>query len=189
MKKTGILIATGTIGGMGAVFAITPPQFGSNVSGVDQASTPAATQTPEATTAPTPAPSKAGASAVPSPSAVAPMPTQAPTQAPSKAPAASSVTVTGDSFAASERGRNWGNVTVKVTFENGAITSITGMQSPLSRGQWAFDQLDPYVSGQKITIEQIKTKASSALPYVSGVSYTAMAYWDSLKSAINKAGL
>ena len=63
------------------------------------------------------------------------------------------------------------------------------MQSPLSRGQWAFDQLDPYVSGQKITIEQIKTKASSALPYVSGVSYTAMAYWDSLKSAINKAGL
>ena len=185
MKKTGILIATGTIGGMGAVFAITPPQFGNNASGVDQASTPAATQTPEATTAPTPAPSKAGAAAAPSPSAVAPMPTQTPT----KAPTTGSVTVTGDSFAASERGRNWGNVKVKVTFKDGAITAITGMQSPISRGQWAFDQLDPYVSSQKITIEQIKSKDSSALPYVSGVSYTAIAYWDSLKSAINKAGL
>ncbi len=185
MKKTGILIATGTIGGMGAVFAITPPQFGSNASGVDQASTPAATQTPEATATPTPAPSKAGATAAPSPSAVAPMPTQTPT----KAPTTGSVTVTGDSFAASERGRNWGNVKVKVTFKDGAITAITGMQSPISRGQWAFDQLDPYVAGQKITIEQIKSKDSSALPYVSGVSYTAIAYWDSLKSAINKAGL
>ncbi len=185
MKKTGILIATGTIGGMGAVFAITPPQFGSNASGVDQSSSPAATQTPEATATPTPAPSKAGATAAPSPSAVAPMPTQTPT----KAPTTGSVTVTGDSFAASERGRNWGNVKVKVTFKDGAITAITGMQSPISRGQWAFDQLDPYVSGQKITIEQIKSKDSSALPYVSGVSYTAIAYWDSLKSAINKAGL
>ncbi len=185
MKKTGILIATGTIGGMGAVFAITPPQFGSNASGVDQSSSPAATQTPEATVTPTPAPSKAGATAAPSPSAVAPMPTQTP----AKAPTTGSVTVTGDSFAASERGRNWGNVKVKVTFKDGAITSITGMQSPISRGQWAFDQLDPYVAGQKITIEQIKSKDSSALPYVSGVSYTAIAYWDSLKSAINKAGL
>jgi uncharacterized protein with FMN-binding domain len=185
MKKTGILIATGTIGGMGAVFAITPPQFGNNASGVDHASTPAVSQTPVATATPTPAPTKAGATAAPSPSAVAPMPTQTPT----KSPATGSVTVTGDSFAASERGRNWGNVKVKVTFKDGAITSITGMQSPISRGQWAFDQLDPYVSSQKITIEQIKSKDSSALPYVSGVSYTAIAYWDSLKSAIDKAGL
>jgi uncharacterized protein with FMN-binding domain len=185
MKKTGILIATGTIGGMGAVFAITPPQFGNNASGLDQTPTPAATQAPVATATPTPSPTKAGATAAPSPSAVAPMPSQTPT----KAVATGSVTVTGDSFAASERGRNWGNVKVKVSFKDGVITAITGMQSPLSRGQWAFDQLDPYVSSQKITIEQIKSKDSSALPYVSGVSYTAMAYWDSLKSAINKAGL
>ena len=185
MKKTGILIATGTIGGMGAVFAITPPQFGNNASGVNQASTPATTQTPVATAAPTPAPSKAGATAAPSPSAVAPTPTQTPT----KAPTTGSVTVTGDLFAASERGRNWGNVKVKVTFKDGAITSITGMQSPISRGQWAFDQLDPYVSGQKITVAQIKSKSANALPYVSGVSYSSMAYWESLKSAISKAGL
>ena len=186
MKKTGILIATGTIGGMGAVFAITPPQFGNNARGVDQTSAPATTQTPFATATPTPAPSEAGgATAAPSPSAVAPKPSQTPT----KSPTTGSVTVTGDLFAASERGRNWGNVKVKVTFKDGAITSITGMQSPISRGQWAFDQLDPYVAGQKITIEQIKSKDSSALPYVSGVSYTAIAYWDSLKSAINKAGL
>ena len=54
MKKTGILIATGTIGGMGAVFAVTPPQFGNNATGVDQVAAPATSQSPTAT-APTPA--------------------------------------------------------------------------------------------------------------------------------------
>ena len=186
MKKTGILIATGTIGGMGAVFAITPPQFGNQATGVDQAPAPAATKSPTATTpstSATPAPSKS--SSTPTPQATTPA---EPAPAPTKA-AGGKVTVTGKSFPASERGRNWGNVTVKVSFENGAITAITGMQSPLSRGQWAFNQLDPYVSGQKITVEQIKSTAADALPYVSGVSYTAIAYWESLKSAISKAGL
>jgi uncharacterized protein with FMN-binding domain len=179
MKKTGILIATGTIGGMGAVFAITPPQFGNNATGINQTPTPATTQTPAATAGPTPAPTKAGgATAKPTP-----------TPAPSQPAATGLVTVTGDSFAASERGRNWGNVTVKVSFKDGVITAITGMQSPLSRGQWAFDQLDPYVSGQKITVAGIKSKSANSLAFVSGVSYSSMAYWESLKSAITKAGL
>jgi hypothetical protein len=78
---------------------------------------------------------------------------------------------------------------VRVTFTDGVISAVTGTQSPSSRGQWAFDRLDPYVSGQKITVAQIKSKSANALPYVSGVSYSSMAYWESLKSAISKAGL
>ena len=199
MKKRALLVVTGTIGALGGVFAITPPQFGNSATGLaggttsTPASTPAPTQAAEQT--PTPAPSASSTkkstpapnnnTSTPTPEASTPA---APTPAPTKA-VGGKVTVTGNSFAASERGRNWGNVTVKVTFENGAITAITGMQSPLSRGQWAFDRLDPYVSGQQITVAGIKSKSASALPYVSGVSYSSMAYWESLKSAISKAGL
>jgi hypothetical protein len=45
------------------------------------------------------------------------------------------------------------------------------------------------VAAQKISIDSIKAKSAEALPYVSGVSYTSIAYWNSLKSAIKKAGL
>jgi hypothetical protein len=66
---------------------------------------------------------------------------------------------------------------------------VKGNQSPASRGPFAIDQLDPYVAAQKISIDSIKAKSAEALPYVSGVSYTSIAYWSSLKSAIKKAGL
>jgi hypothetical protein len=181
MKKRALLVFTGTVGALGGVFAITPPQFGNNAGGISGGTTP--TSAPTNSAAPTktakPVPSKPGTTTEPTP---------APTQNP-VTPPTGTVNVTGDIFAANEGGRNWGNVSVKVTFTNGEITSITGSQSPTSRGQWAFDRLDPYVSGKQITISGIKAKAASALPFVSGVSYSSMAYWNSLKSAINKAGL
>jgi hypothetical protein len=177
MKKRALLIVTGTVGALGGVFAITPPQFGNNATGIDQSTTPS------------PVPSKAGGTtAVPAPSSassVAPKPSQAPT----KAPTTGTITVTGDTFGANEGGRNWGNVTVTVTFVDGVISSVKGKQSPTSRGQWAFNQLDPYVIGQKITVAGIKSKSANSLAFVSGVSYSSMAYWESLKSAITKAGL
>ena len=197
MKKRALLIVTGTVGALGGVFAITPPQFGNSatgVSGTDVASTPtpAASET-QAQNTPTPTPSTSSKSSTPAPAQAQAAPTPTPTPvAPSPTPtkaASGNVTVTGKSFAANEGGRNWGNVTVRVTFIDGQITAISGTQSPMSRGQWAFDQLDPYVSGQKITVAQIKSKSANALPYVSGVSYSSMAYWESLKSAISKAGL
>ena len=188
MKKRALLVATGTLGALGGVLAITPPQFGNTATGLgDSGASSSATQTPQAT--PTPSAST-GTSTPPTPSKSA-TPTPAATSAapaPTKA-AGGSVTVTGDTFGANEGGRNWGNVTVKVTFVDGVISSVSGSQSPSSRGQWAFNQLDPYVSGQKITVAAIKSKSANSLPYVSGVSYSSMAYWESLKSAINKAGL
>ena len=191
MKKRGLLIFTGTVGALGGVFAITPPQFGNNAGGLagGTSSTPASTPAPtKAAVTPTPAQSKSTAPA-PSQSSVAPTPTPvAPTPTPTKA-AGGNVTVTGNVFGANEGGRNWGHVTVKVTFTDGVISAVTGTQSPISRGQWAFDRLDPYVSGQKITVAAIKSKSANALPFVSGVSYSSMAYWESLKSAISKAGL
>ena len=132
------------------------------------------TPTPTTSTAPTPTPT----------------PSQSQTQTPnSQSTTSVSGTFTGNAFEASERGRSWGTVIVKVTFKDGVISSVKGNQSPASRGPFAIDQLDPYVAAQKISIDSIKAKSAEALPYVSGVSYTSIAYWNSLKSAIKKAGL
>ena len=199
MKKRFFLITTGTIGGLGAVLAVTPPQFGSagGLAATDQGGAPAPKKstTPTAAATPQPTPTK---SSNPKPSRSAPAtnnqstPTPDPTPTPTPTPKPQSAavkTVTGDPFQADEGRRSWGTVRVKVTFTDGVISSITGMQSPTSRGQMAFNRLDPYVEAQKITIETVKSKSANALPYVSGASYTCIAYWDSLKTAIQKAGL
>ena len=199
MKKRFFLITTGTIGGLGAVLAVTPPQFGGagGLAATDQGGAPAPKKstTPTAAATPQPTPTK---SSNPKPSRSAPAtnnqstPTPDPTPTPTPTPKPQSAavkTVTGDPFQADEGRRSWGTVRVKVTFTDGVISSITGMQSPTSRGQMAFNRLDPYVEAQKITIETVKSKSANALPYVSGASYTCIAYWDSLKTAIEKAGL
>ena len=203
MNKRFFLITTGTIGGLGAVLAVTPPQFGGaggfaadgqgSASTSGQSTNPAPSATQNST--PTPSPSatkttkaKPGKSAATTNNQSTPPPDPTPTPTP-KAQSAGVKTITGDPFQADEGRRSWGTVRVKVTFTDGAISSIAGMQSPTSRGQYAFDQLDPYVGTQKITIAAIKSKSSNALPYVSGASYTCIAYWDSLKTAIQKAGL
>ena len=197
MKKRFFLITTGTIGGLSAVLAVTPPQFGGagGLAATDQGSAPAPKKstTPTSAATPQPTPTK---SSNPKPSQSAPAtnnqstPTPDPTPTPTPKPQSAAVkTVTGDPFQADEGRRSWGTVRVKVTFTDGVISSITGMQSPTSRGQMAFDRLDPYVEAQKITIATVKSKGANALPYVSGASYTCIAYWDSLKTAIEKAGL
>jgi uncharacterized protein with FMN-binding domain len=229
--KRGILIGVGTLGSLGAVLSITPPQFGTSTSasgglsggattsgGTTSTPAPAATQaapspsasatnspaattsaastatkkaTPKATATKksTPAPTKSAAAAAPTPTPTktsTPTPTPAQTQAQS---AGASGTFTGSTFPANEYGRNWGDVHVVVTFKNGIISSITGSQNPSSRGYMAFSAIDPYVAGQKISIATIKSKSASALPYVGGATYSSMAYWESLKTAINQAGL
>jgi len=200
--KRALLIAGGTVGGLGAVLAITPPQFNQTASvGALSSSlgTPAASGK-VTTHAPTPAKSavsKATSKATASASASASQP-QAATSAPAAtttpaAPAASgySGTVTGAPFAA----RNYGNLSATVTFSNGQITRVSASQSPSSWSQNSLPTLIPYASSGKITVEQIKTYAAEQLPCAisnscrSQASFTATAFWSSVKSAINKAGL
>jgi hypothetical protein len=185
MKKRFFLITTGTIGGLGAVLAVTPPQFGGagGLAATDQGSVPVPSKSNSSAQSANPKPQQ-------TPNKTSASPSNPPSANPTPAAPTTGVqTVTGDPFQADEGGRSWGTVRVKVTFTDGAITSINGTQSPTSRGQMAFDRLDPYVDTQKITVATIKSKSSNALPYVSGASYTCIAYWDSLKTAIQKAGL
>jgi len=216
--KRALLIAGGTVGGLGAVLAITPPQFTSTQSvdslsgglpmgGATQA-TPAATQpaqTPAATqTTPTKsavATKKATSQTSSTPGAThsassAPAATPTPTAthttaAPAPATGGYSGTVTGASFNA----RNYGTLSATVTFSNGKITNVSASQSPRSWSENSLSALLPFVNGGKITVEQVKQYSASQLPCGtsnscrSQASFTADAFWSSVKSAISKAGL
>jgi len=210
MKRI-FLIAGGTVGGLGAVLAITPPQLTSTTSNsslsgslglgtaggavTKPAATPAATKaapsskpTSKATTKPN---GGATASSAATPSATATQST-APTPTPAApAPSGYSGTITGATVAA----RNYGNLTAVVTFTNGEISQVSASQSPASWSQNSLPTLIPYASSGKITVAQIKSFAAEALPCAisnscrSQASFTATAFWGSVKSAISKAGL
>ena len=209
--KRALLIAGGTVGGLGAVLAITPPQLSSTTSASSLSGslgTPStggtvttAAVTHAATTAATPAATKSAASkatskasakattgATASASASA---TQSQAATPTPATSGYSGTVTGASFAA----RNYGTLSATVTFTNGQISHVSASQSPSSWSQNVLPTLTPYVSSGKITVEQIKSYAAEQLPCAisnscrSQASFTATAFWSSVKSAITKAGL
>ena len=224
--KRALLIAGGTVGGLGAVLAITPPQITStqdigglagSLGGGTQAtqSNPVAASTtvapePAATTS-TASPSKTAATknaqvtsrlnaAATQRATPAPTPTKSaattPTPTATKTTAAPSSggysgSVTGASFNA----RNYGTLSATVTFSNGKITNVSASQSPVSWAQRALTALIPYVNAGSITVEQIKQYSVTQLPCSTGnscrsqASFTAEAFWSSVKSAISKAGL
>ena len=199
--KRALLIAGGTLGGLGAVLAITPPQFiatqnvGSLAGGLPLGASTAPTQS--APVATKPAATKAAkptksTKARKQPTAAATVaPTDAATITPAPAPNGYSGSVTGASFNA----RNYGTLSATVTFKNGSITSVSASQSPRSWSQNSLSALIPYVDGGKVTLEQIKQYSASQLPCGTGnscrsqASFTADAFWNSVKSAISKAGL
>ena len=196
MKKV-FLIAAGTVTGLGAVLSITPPAMSDSIgtlgmpAGVDlgggtavPAESPAASTSATASAQPSATPTKS-ATTTTKPTATATQPA---------APAAAtgfSGTVNGASFAA----RDYGTVSVSATFLNGKFKSVSATQNPTSWSQQSLTVLIPYVNGGSITVEQVKSYSAAELPCTrsnscnSRASYTAEAFWNSLKSAITKAGL
>jgi uncharacterized protein with FMN-binding domain len=189
--KRAWLIAGGTVGGLGAVLAITPPQLTANESslgnGLDLA--PVATATTEATATPaaepTPTPTTDAApvttqSAKPAPSksataSPAASPTAAATQAASGK--AQSGTFTGDPYT-----MRYGTVQVKITINNGKITDAVALQAPSGRDQRYTDMAIPVMRQKTLSAQ------SANITGVSGASYTAYAWYISLQSALTKAG-
>jgi hypothetical protein len=191
MRKA-ILIAAGTVTGLGAVLSITPPAMSDSVGalglpmGADLGGA-AATPTQSATTTakPTATATATKSATVTAKPTVAATPTQA---APTTA---FSGTVNSASFAA----RDYGTVSVSATFADGKIKSVSASQSPRSWSQQSLKVLIPYVNAGSITVEQVKAHSAASLPCTrsnscnSQASYTAEAFWASLKTAITKAGL
>ena len=183
--KRAILIATGTVGGLGAVLAITPPTFTSTENSIlalpgTTTSTTAAPSTASSTSAAPTAPAKSGATTKPTtakPAATGSAQTQAP--APS-APATKAVsgTFTGDSVDV-----RYGFVQVKITVENGKITDAQAVTAPSGRND-RYTQMSVPVLRQRTLAAQ-----SANISGVSGASFTSYGWYTSLASALAKAGL
>ncbi len=189
--KRGLLIGVGTLGGLGAVFAITPPQFGTSESTGLSALPGRATSSPvpvaeatKASSAPTKsasaptksasAPTKAGSK--PTKSATAPKPAQS-------VPAASAgITGTFDGNTSQTR---WGPVQVRIVVKDGKIVAASALQSPDgdSRSRSISQQAIPYL------VQETLAAQSDQISSVGGASYTSTGWFTSLQSALKKAGL
>ena len=197
--KRALLIAGGTVGGLGAVLAITPPQLGSTsainiagapIAGADTTASASASSSASSTAKATAAATKsskpvatksAGATKTPASSNSAASnsanPTAAATTAPA-APAAINGTFTGPSVNV-----NYGNVQVKITVVNGRITDAVAIKAPSGRNDRYTNMAVPILKAQTL-------KAQSAnIQGASGASYTSYGWFTSLQGAIALAGL
>jgi uncharacterized protein with FMN-binding domain len=197
--KRALLIAGGTVGGLGAVLAITPPQLGStsaiNIAGapvietsatavasassssVTTKATASAVATKNAKPVATKKPSSGNSGAGNTASAAA---TTAPaTQAPATtAPPSINGTFTGPSVFV-----NYGNVQVKITVVNGRITDAVAVKAPTGRNDRWTNMAVPILKAQTL-------KAQSAdIQGASGASYTSYGWYTSLQGALAQAGL
>jgi uncharacterized protein with FMN-binding domain len=192
--KRALLIAGGTVGGLGAVLAITPPQLGTtsaiNIAGGPMAgsgvtssasassSSNAAVATTKATSTKSSKPvatkSSAGANtATTAPAADAPA---------TQAPAASKTSING-TFTGPSVNVNYGNVQVKITVVNGRITDAVAVKAPTGKNDRYTNMAVPILKAQTL-------KAQSAnIQGVSGASYTAYGWFTSLQGALAQAGL
>ena len=190
--KRVLLIAGGTIGGLGAVLSITPPQFGTASSGglggtlLGGGST-TTTTTPAPATTTTPAPTATTAAPAPAATATkkatATTPAPAPTTAaPAPAPAKAKPSGT---FTGSTSQTRFGPVQVQITLVNGKITAANALQYPNNdfRSQQISQQAIPYL------VQETLAANSADIQGVGGASYTSQGWYDSLVSALAKAGM
>ena len=190
--KRALLIAGGTVGGLGAVLAITPPQLSSgdlNIAGgaaigsvstsASASSSPQAVATQTATKSSKPvATKKATAAATAAATATASAtPTAAATTA-AAAPAAQSGTFTGPSVFV-----NYGNVQVQITVVNGRITDAVAVKAPSGKNDRYTNMAVPVLKQQTLVAQSANIKG------VSGASYTSYGWFKSLQGALADAGL
>jgi uncharacterized protein with FMN-binding domain len=190
--KRALLIAGGTVGGLGAVLAITPPQLSSgdlNIAGgtaLGSVSTSAsassstkvvATQTATKSSKPV-ATKKATAAATASASASSTATATPTADAAPAAPAAKSGTFTGPSVNV-----NYGNVQVQITVVNGRITDAVAVKAPSGKNDRYTNMAVPTLKKQTLAAQSANIKGAS------GASYTSYGWFTSLQGALAQAGL
>ena len=195
--KRALLIAGGTVGGLGAVLAITPPQLGTtsaiNIAGgpvagpgatssASASSSPSASASASATTKATAAATKSARPTKNSGSAAA---TTAPaTQAPATtAPATTSTKSINGTFTGPSINVNYGNVQVKITVVDGRITDAVAVKAPSGRNDRWTNMAVPILKAQTLAAQ------SADIQGASGASYTSYGWHTSLQGALAQAGL
>jgi uncharacterized protein with FMN-binding domain len=175
-----LLIAGGTLGGLGAVMAITPPQFSSSESlalggAAMGASSPAAVAT--ATNSATPVATKTTATKKATATA-----SSSATTAVVANPSPVSKGVTG-TFVGPSVNANYGNVQVQITVKDGKITDATALQAPSGKNDRWTNMAVPILKKQTLAAQSANIQGAS------GASYTSYGWYTSLQGALAKAGL
>ena len=194
--KRAILIAGGTIGGLGAVLAITPPQLTSTQSlnlasgsaiGTPVSNTPAAqsTQTPTPSVKATPTQSATPTKkATSTPADSNPTPTQSATPTktatPTQAPIVQKVTGV---FVGPSVYVQYGNVQVEITVKDGKITDARAVVAPSGRNDRYTNMAVPILRSQTLAAQSDRINGAS------GASYTSYGWYKSLQGALAKAGI
>ena len=194
--KRAILIAGGTIGGLGAVLAITPPQLTSTQSlnlasgsaiGTPVSNTPAAqsTQTPTPSVKATPtqsAPPTKKATSTPADSNPTPTQSATPTKTatPTQAPIVQKVTGV---FVGPSVYVQYGNVQVEITVKDGKITDARAVVAPSGRNDRYTNMAVPILRSQTLAAQSDRINGAS------GASYTSYGWYKSLQGALAKAGI
>ena len=192
--KRALLIAGGTVGGLGAVLAITPPQFTSsqtlNVAGGglsnpsgNSATTAAPASTPTNTATTTKPTTKVAVTTSSTPASTqsqGPVPAATQIQSATPTPTAKSVSGT---FTGPVVDVSYGNVQVQITVSNGKITDAQALVAPTGKN-------DRYTSfSVPVLRKQTLAAQSDAIQGASGASYTSYGWYKSLQGALSKAGL
>ena len=198
--KRFLLIAAGTVGGLGAVLSITPPQLGSTDLGLDMgtlatpdvtAQTPVAVEKTPAATAPTKSAVKPTATtptkAATSTQTVAPSPAQtqatvAPTPVKTAATVPTVKSING-TFTGPVVDVSYGNVQVQITVTNGKITDAQALIAPTGKNDKYTRMAIPKLKEQTLAAQSTNIQGAS------GASYTTYGWRKSLQGAMVKAGL
>ena len=211
--KRALLIAGGTVGGLGAVLSITPPQLGSSgistlagasadTSAQNSAQTGAQNSAPAANATPTTSPNKTASKAATSSNtstkkSTASKSTNSTTSNSTSSNSNSNSTTNSDNTAVAAPAPagvtgtftgdvfnvSYGNVQVRITVSNGKITDAVALQAPSGRNQRYTDYAIPNLRQQTLSAQ------SAAISGVGGASYTSYGWYKSLISALQKAGL
>ena len=166
--KRALLIAGGTIGGLGAVLMITPPNLSSTTQvagGIPQVD-------------PTAAPSKSTAAKPTKKPSAKPSATAAPAQSAPQPSGATDGSFTGDPISI-----RYGTVQVKITVQGGKIVDAQAVKAPTGSNDRYTQMAVPRLREQTIAAQNANIQG------VSGASFTSYGWYKSLVSAIAKAGL
>jgi uncharacterized protein with FMN-binding domain len=196
--KRALLIAGGTVGGLGAVLAITPPQLGTtsaiNIAGgpvtgpgaTSSASASSSSSTASSTTKATAAATKSAKPVATKSSGATAAATAEPaaTTAPATtAPATNSKTSINGTFTGPSVFVNYGNVQVKITVVNGRITDAVAVKAPSGKNDRWTNMAVPILKAQTLAAQSANIQGAS------GASYTSYGWQTSLQGALAQAGL
>jgi uncharacterized protein with FMN-binding domain len=199
--KRFLLIAAGTVGGLGAVLSVTPPQLGATDLGLGldmgtlttsetPAQMPAVVDSNPVTGVPTKSATKPSTS---NPTTSTQTQTSAPAQTQATTPAtptpvktattAPTINSVNGTFTGPVVDVSYGNVQVQITVTNGKITDAQALIAPTGKNNKYTKMSLPTLRQQTLAAQ------STSIQGVSGASYTTYGWRKSLQGAMVKAGL